>query len=110
MFSLDEAIQHCIEVAEEQEQKCKVYSKIEYCENGSQGLCNQCIHSCKECASEHRQLAEWLTKLKAYESGEICFYCKHEDVNYLDEPCYSCKHLNGCGDYFELSEVKADGE
>ena len=102
-LSLPEAIQHCIEVAEEQEQLAEKYDEWDEWERNEMGRC-------QECASEHRQLAEWLTKLKAYESGEICFYCKHEDVNYLDEPCCSCKHLNGCGDYFELREVKASAD
>lgn len=63
--NLDEAIKHCEEVAEEQEQKAKVlqgdFYKIRR-------------ESCKECASEHRQLASWLRKLKAYEEAdeEIC--------------------------------------
>lgn len=43
-MTLEEAITHCEEVAE----------KLE----------NECTHIC---ASEHRQLAEWLRKLKAYE-------------------------------------------
>lgn len=45
-MTIDEAITHCIEVAEQNEDQ-----------------------SCKECANEHRQLAEWLTKLMAYEEA-----------------------------------------
>lgn len=62
MMLLDEAIQHCLEVAEKQEklaennmniqiEKYKVYDADEYIK-------------CKECAEEHRQLAEWLKELK----------------------------------------------
>jgi adenine C2-methylase RlmN of 23S rRNA A2503 and tRNA A37 len=43
-MTLDEAIKHCEEVTEE-------YGMIK---------------SCKECAEEHRQLAEWLKELKMY--------------------------------------------
>ena len=46
-MTLDEAIKHCEEVAEEQEEK-----------------------ECLECAAEHRQLAEWLKELKAYRKAE----------------------------------------
>ena len=62
MMRLDEAIQYCLEVAEKQEKlaennmniqikKYKVYDADEYIK-------------CKECAEEHKQLAEWLKELK----------------------------------------------
>ena len=43
-MTLDEAIKHCEEVAEK-----------------------DCI--CEECASEHRQLAEWLKELQNYQTA-----------------------------------------
>lgn len=43
-MTLDEAIQHAIDVANN--------------------------NSCQECADEHRQLARWLIKLKIYERRE----------------------------------------
>lgn len=58
MMSLDEAIKHCEEVAEAEEQKLKDW-KGDYSHL-------QKIDSCKECASDHRQLAEWLKELKEY--------------------------------------------
>lgn len=53
-FDLDSAIQHCEEVAEEQERY--------YNQDGTESFCVK--HS--DCASEHRQLAEWLKELKRY--------------------------------------------
>lgn len=47
-MTLDEAIKHCLEVAEE-------HTKY----NSFGGF-----ESCDECAKEHRQLAEWLMELK----------------------------------------------
>ena len=47
-MTLEEAIKHCEEVAEEHT-KYNFYGGFE---------------SCDECASEHRQLAEWLRELK----------------------------------------------
>lgn len=47
-MTLDEAIKHCLEVAEE-------HTKY----NSFGGF-----ESCDECAKEHRQLAKWLTELK----------------------------------------------
>lgn len=52
-MALDEAILHCEEVAERNEtfaEKCT--------EKGGE------TWGCRECAAEHRQLAEWLKELK----------------------------------------------
>ena len=55
MRTLEEAIRHCEEVA--------LLKDIEAEDHNSRytGL----IRECKECAAEHRQLAEWLRELKA---------------------------------------------
>ncbi len=50
LMTLDEAIKHCEEVAEEH----TIYNFYGGYE------------SCDECAKEHRQLAEWLRELKEY--------------------------------------------
>lgn len=56
-MSLEEAIKHCEEVAELNEECTRIYN-----EQGE--IMASC--SCKECAKEHRQLAEWLRELKVY--------------------------------------------
>lgn len=56
MLTLDEAIKHCEEVAEK------------YCEAVEEGLTADDF--CDSCASEHRQLAEWLRKLKTFEEAK----------------------------------------
>ena len=53
-MTIDEAIKHCEEVAEEKEKEGKLLCDSEA---GSIG--------CLKCADEHRQLAEWLKELKA---------------------------------------------
>lgn len=53
MMTLDEAISHCEEVAEQKEQEAKEAHVLS-------GM------DCLECASEHRQLAEWLRELKTH--------------------------------------------
>ena len=58
-MSIDEAIKHCEEVAENQEWMAENYN------DDSMGA-----KLCKECATEHRQLAEWLRELKAYREAE----------------------------------------
>lgn len=54
MNSLEEAIKHCEEVAEELE------------EEAIKGCCDdtEIMNNCIECAKEHRQLAEWLRELQ----------------------------------------------
>ena len=106
-MTLDEAITHAMEVADEQEQKAEMFKRLKDFNNPKSSI-KHGYESCSECASEHRQLAEWLRELSAYKSGEICFRCKYEETTVLNEPCYSCKHSGGRSDYFELQEVKAD--
>lgn len=55
MKSIDEAIKHYEKVAEEND---KIADTFEYSLKTKS--------DCKECAKEHRQLAEWLRTLKAY--------------------------------------------
>ncbi len=57
MMTLDEAISHAIEVAELNDEK-----EIEY---AGQGMYIS-AKDCRKCASEHRQLAEWLRELKIH--------------------------------------------
>lgn len=56
-MTIDEAIKHCIEVAEEKESEAQdlEYSKLDWKYEANQ---------CSKCAKEHRQLAEWLRELK----------------------------------------------
>ena len=59
-MTLDEAIKHEEEAAEKNEKKAKNYPRPDKNVRGSGRKYNDCI----ECASEHRQLAEWLKELK----------------------------------------------
>ena len=93
-MTIDEAIKHCEEVAEENEKNAKsinnIYKKL-----------------CLECASEHRQLAEWLKELKAYKDARVgCEYCKHNFREQHERPCSLCQR--NFMDMFER-EVNADG-
>lgn len=57
-MTLDEAIKHCLEVAENNEQ----FASGKWI--GSEGEANR--QECEQCAADHRQLAEWLTELKQW--------------------------------------------
>lgn len=62
MITLDEAIKHCKEVAEELRNVDMGELDALYCGD------TECIEArkndCIECANEHKQLAEWLKELK----------------------------------------------
>lgn len=62
--SLEEAIKHCEKVAEKKEKECKWISGSE-----DAGMNGALAKTFAECASEHRQLAEWLRELKAYKKA-----------------------------------------
>ncbi len=59
MITLDEAIKHAEEVAEEKENEGKLLCQSEGASIG-----------CLTCAEEHRQLAEWLKELKYYKENQ----------------------------------------
>lgn len=62
-MTLDEAIKHCEEKAEELREQASVYDGIYYFEKTKT--------NCLTCAKEHEQLAEWLRELKRWRSGQI---------------------------------------
>lgn len=71
-MTLEEAIKHAEEVAKEQEEASKRWKRWkEYKERGTIGKSNfnlasveKSIESCDKCATENKQLAEWLKELK----------------------------------------------
>ena len=67
MISIDEAIAHAREIAEEQRKD------NENCEYKAEYGCKDCADyyskPCIECAKEHEHLAEWLEELKALKNG-----------------------------------------
>lgn len=56
-MTIDEAIKHCEEVAKQNETQADKWQE----ESGEQWGKTT---TCRECAADHRQLAEWLTELK----------------------------------------------
>lgn len=59
-MTIDEAIKHCEEVAEEKERSAKLHQRPD---KGVKGSGKRYL-SCIECANDHRQLAAWLRELK----------------------------------------------
>ena len=62
MLSIDEAIAHAREVANEQKRRSGICVQ-----NNSE--CDK-FSACLKCSKEHEQLAEWLTQLKEYQQLE----------------------------------------
>ena len=86
-LTLDEAIQHCLEVAEQNEFETRIFDELNR-PGDEEYRNNHC-----QCAAEHRQLAEWLTELKEakrllkaavedanVEAESLCAFCKHNDL------------------------------
>ena len=60
-MTLEEAIKHCEEVAEELDMKAGFET-----DNERYAMSESERKQCKECANEHRQLAEWLRELQIH--------------------------------------------
>lgn len=91
--SLEEAIKHCEEKAEELEKQVKPYQ----CESINKKLYEvnkKEWDSCLECASEHRQLAEWLRELKTYR--ELL-----ENADNIIKSEYGCVIIEGYADVID---------
>lgn len=100
-MTLDEAIKHCEEVAEANEKM------VEY----DLAYTDEQKEECRECAEEHRQLAEWLRELKAYRKAEK--EIEQELVNWNDIDNGKCRGLflaTSIIQHYKDEEVKADDE
>ena len=90
-MTLDEAIKHCEEVAEANDQG--LYDAIAL---GGQNLTQEEITACEQCAADHRQLAEWLTELK---EAKRLLRLAVEDFKVVmenDDICSACNFTLGC--------------
>ena len=62
-MTIEEAIKHCEEVEEKQEALANTFKSFKDYGNPKSSITSG-YEKCKKCASEHRQLAEWLKELK----------------------------------------------
>ena len=72
-MTIEEAIKHCEEVAEEQEKEAQEWheNQVRKCELIRFAEMDYTRENeCKKCAEEHRQLAEWLKELKQLKEQE----------------------------------------
>ena len=74
-MTLDEAIQHCEEVADHQKHDAETWEmSSKYWGDDKQSALDN-ADECKKCAEEHRQLAEWLKLLKRILDSGDCNSC-----------------------------------
>ena len=99
-MTIDEAIRHCEEVAERNETSAITYKNCkEFKTNMYEKLTAEKAESdCRECAADHRQLAEWLTELKEAKrllkaAVEDIRHCMHSY-----DPCEVCSLLGEDGE------------
>lgn len=89
-MELEEAIKHCEEVAKESDDVAKEFYRVSKFEtHPDRKYAEGAYVECKECADEHRQLAEWLKILKSakFEYDEAWRTITHPtpDVTYADK-------------------------
>lgn len=112
-LTLDDAIKHCFEVAEQNETQADKWQE----EGGEQWGKTT---ACRECAADHRQLAEWLTELRAYRKLRICGNCRHYvsgtthfgecHVTSDIEPCVVCVNQIACDTFFDYKDFRNEVE
>ena len=96
-MTLNEAIKHCLEVAEENDLAAGMYEILaEDNHNAYERLTEETKSSqCAECAAAHRQLAEWLTEFKeAKRLLKLAVTCLNDGGCTKD--CDMCTNLEDC--------------
>jgi hypothetical protein len=72
-MTLDEAIKHCEEVAEEQNKLCEQCDRASgYFRSHNEAIRTSDAKKHEKCGQEHIQLVAWLRELKAYKEQEPC--------------------------------------
>lgn len=67
-MTIEEAIKHCEEVAERNDKDAEIYDCLarNYESTYEKLTAAKYCTDCKQCAADHRQLAEWLRELQEY--------------------------------------------
>ena len=105
-MTIDEAIKHCLEVAEENDLAAETYEILaENNHNAYERLTAETNSSrCAECAADHRQLAEWLTDYKELKTKYSDVQEKIREIRgYLE---FAEEHMNVMGVLEALDIIK----
>ena len=90
-MTINEAIKHAEEVAEKFESLHERYENMDE----DRLLFRVEENECKNCANEHRQLAEWLKELKQLRKQEKTgHWIDHSDEGYVE--CSNCGSATNC--------------
>ena len=95
-MTIDEAIKHCLEVAEQQEADSFI-DRLSDDDEWSESL----KENCRQCAADHRQLAEWLRELQEAKrllkvAVEDFSFVSENFINNMDSLCSMYNHIAGC--------------
>lgn len=110
-MTIDEAIKHCLEVAQDYRYQRDDAVDINDVETAS---------DCQNCADKHEQLAEWLRELVVYKQLRICGNCRH----YIDgtthfgechvtsdiEPCVVSVNQTACDTFFDYKDLEMESK
>ena len=94
-MTLEEAIKHCEEVANDQEHDAETWEmSSKYWGDDKQSALDN-ADECKKCAEEHRQLADWLKLLQRILDSGDCNICGIRNVcqikpNLGEQVRYNC--------------------
>lgn len=117
-FTLDEAIKHCLEVADKNEIDATTYKNCKEIKTNmyEKLTAEKAENDCRECVAEHRQLAEWLRELVAYKKIRMCGNCRHYvrgtthfgecHVTSDIEPCVVSVNQNACDTFFDYKAFR----
>lgn len=95
-MTIDEAIKHCLETAEQLEERANIPYKVEDSELQD--------NACRDCAADHRQLAEWLTEYKELKTKYSDVQEKIREIRgYLE---FAEEHMNVMGVLEALDIIK----
>lgn len=111
-MTIDEAIRHAEEVAEGYEEDISKweytlseYRKRECVEQTTIPRCEKALNRCKQCASEHRQLAWWLRdykRLKEQEPSDDCISRQAVLTEIFKKPAWH----NSDGSYYHADDIR----
>ena len=106
-MTIDEAIRHCEEVAENY--RCERDDAADINDVGT-------ASDCQQCANDHEQLAKWLRELVAYKKLRICGNCRHYvsgtthfgecHVTSDIEPCVVGVDQTACDTFFDYKDFR----
>ena len=90
-MTIDEAISHALEVAEQNETSAITYKNCKEIKTNmyEKLTAEKAENDCRECAADHRQLAEWLTELK---EAKRLLKLAVEDFKEINSDILTCKY------------------